>query len=223
MRVAIFDVDGTLVRSGSERAFGRYLVRAGKLGPRQLLAFAFGMLRLLPAAGIHVTKKNKCYLSGLRCSEVERLAAEFVTGWADAHWIEPAVQRLRSLQARGDTIVLLSGTPEFILRPIAERLGVSRYVGSVPERRDGKFIATLPTLHPFAEAKRTLAQRLLEEYGAAWEQVSAYGDSAYDLPLLERVGEAVAVGPDRALRHAARQRGWEIIEYSGSQRATAPR
>lgn len=219
MKLAIFDVDGTLVRSGSERAFGRHLIRAGRIGPRQLGAFSLGMIRLLPAAGIHVSKKNKCYLSGLNCEDVETLAAEFMHAWVAHNWIAPAVARLRALQARGDTVALLSGTPEFILRPLAATLGIDHFVGSIPARHQGRFVAALPTLHPFGDAKRTITQRLLEQFGVDWCDVSAYGDSIYDLSLLEQAGEPVVVGPDRRLRAIAQARRWEVIEATLQDRA----
>jgi len=41
----------------------------------------------------------------------------------------------------------------------------------------------------------------------------AYSDSATDLPMLEAVGHPVAVNPDRELRNAARERGWDIMEF----------
>lgn len=221
MRLALFDVDGTLVRSGSERALGRHLVRTGQLGPQQLVAYALGMVRLLPAAGIHVSKKNKCYLSGLDCEQVEALAAQFIAGWAPQHWLDPAVERLRSLQSRGDEIVLLSGTPDFILKPLAAMLGVRHFVGSMPARQAGRYVASLPALHPFADAKRSIAAKLVEQFGVEWRDVSAYGDSIYDLDLLERAGEPVAVGPDRRLRRVAVARGWEIIEIAAADPARA--
>lgn len=219
MRLAIFDLDGTLVSSGSERAFWRYLARHGHQGPRQVLAFAVSFARHLPAAGIHITKKEKAYLAGLNCAEIDTLAEDFVARWAPEHWLAATVQRLEQLQRRGDTIALLSGTPDFLLRPLAAELGVKYFLGSVPASRNGSYRAALPVVHPFAEAKLALAAKLLKQLGLQWADVSAYGDSIYDLPLLQQVGEAVAVNPDRRLRTVANARGWEVIEAQESKRA----
>jgi len=73
MRLAVFDIDGTLVRGSSERAFGRYLARRGLLGPRQIAAFLALGLRTLPSAGRHTLKKNKGYLAGPAIAEIDRL------------------------------------------------------------------------------------------------------------------------------------------------------
>ena len=78
MRLAIFDVDGTLVRGSSERLFWRYLAARGRQGPRQIAAYLLFLVRYLPTGGIHTLKKNKAYLCGLERADVAALAAEFV-------------------------------------------------------------------------------------------------------------------------------------------------
>jgi phosphoserine phosphatase len=39
----------------------------------------------------------------------------------------------------------------------------------------------------------------------------SYGDGIFDVPVLELVGNPVAVYPDSQLRDYASQRGWQII------------
>src|SRR5690606_28248439 len=109
MKIAIFDIDGTLVTGSSERAFWRSLLLRGKQGPRQVLAFLLFMARYLPIGGIHTPRKNKAYLSGLRVDEVEALAREFVAERLVHRLYEPVVQRLKQHQNRGDLVVLMSG------------------------------------------------------------------------------------------------------------------
>ena len=50
------------------------------------------------------------------------------------------------------------------------------------------------------------------------DESSAYSDSATDIPMLECVGHAFAVNPDRALAEVAKERGWEILEFSSPVR-----
>jgi phosphoserine phosphatase len=56
-----------------------------------------------------------------------------------------------------------------------------------------------------------------ERIGVPLEECTFYSDNIRDLPLLERVGTAVAVGPDKALVRVALARGWPVI----AQRALA--
>jgi phosphoserine phosphatase len=61
-----------------------------------------------------------------------------------------------------------------------------------------------------ADAVRELARREEIDLSAS----TAYSDAAADLPFLEAVGTPVAVNPDRVLRKIARERRWEVLEFS---------
>lgn len=214
--LVLFDIDGTLVTGPStERRLFRALLAAGRLGPRQLAAFAAFVPRHLPAFGADVFRKNKAYLAGLVPAEL----AAFVDSWlplalADA-WFAPAVARLRAHLAAGDEVLLLTGTPDFVARAIAREVGAPAWVGSRLAVRDGRFTAAPPLRHPFGRAKLELARELCRARGLALADVAAYGDSGHDLPLLEAVGKPVAVRPDDALARAARHHRWDVVTVAG--------
>jgi phosphoserine phosphatase len=63
------------------------------------------------------------------------------------------------------------------------------------------------------EGKVTRARVLAEAHGFRFEDATFYSDSISDLPLLERVGEPVAVNPDPRLRRVAERRGWRIERW----------
>ncbi|MBL7326039.1 HAD-IB family hydrolase, partial [Escherichia coli] len=46
------------------------------------------------------------------------------------------------------------------------------------------------------------------------EHCYAYSDSITDLPMLEAVGHASVVNPDRGLRKEASVRGWPVLSFS---------
>ena len=221
MRLVIFDIDGVLVRGSTEREFFKYLLRHGTLGFRQLLTGAACFLRYLPAAGLHVGKVNKGYLAGLRSSELDALGERFIEEWVDKNWYHPALSRLREHQQRNDSVMLMSGTLEQLARPMAERLRVRHVLSTLLSQRDGILQSRLPVVHPFAWAKRVLGEKVVRDLELEWRQVTAYGDSYYDLPLLEAVGEPVAVRPDAKLRRVAIERNWEIIEHGDAERSRA--
>ena len=217
MKLAIFDIDGVLAKSSTERAFWRYLLHQGKQGPRQLVSYAVSFFRYLPVAGAHVGKVNKSYLAGLAYPEIEFLGAQFVRQWIPKNWVNAAVTRLNEHQRRGETVVLLSGTLELLARPLAEQLDVRQVIATVLNQRDGVIRSELPVLHPFAFAKLAIAEKLVRELGMGWREVSAYGDSIHDLPLLDAAGNPVAVRPDKRLRKIALDRGWEILDSNNAE------
>jgi HAD superfamily hydrolase (TIGR01490 family) len=218
MKLAIFDIDGTLVRGSSERLFWRYLATRGRLSPRQIGAYLLFLVRYLPTGGIHTLKKNKAYLSGLRTAEVAELATEFVATRLMRELFEPAVQRLKQHVLRGDVVVLLSGTLDPIARALANRFGVRHVCATVCSERNGVYLAQPPETHPFGPAKLTLAKQHAAELGADLNQASAYGDSHQDLFLLQAVSEPIAVSPDARLLDVALANDWEIITAGDNER-----
>ena len=65
-----------------------------------------------------------------------------------------------------------------------------------------------------AEGEKAAAiKRICHEYDADPTQSKAYSDSFSDAPMLESVGEPVAVNPDRRLKRVAAQRGWPVLEF----------
>ena len=73
MKLAIFDIDGTLVEGSTERRFWRYLLKRGHQGPRQVVAYLLFWLRYLPVFGRLTAKKNKAYLYKLETARVRAL------------------------------------------------------------------------------------------------------------------------------------------------------
>lgn len=212
MQLAVFDIDGTLVAGPStEKRFFLWLLRRGVLGPRRLLAFLFFNLRWLPRYGRHVAKKNKAYLTGLDAARFEREARAFVASELEPALYAPAVARLQRHRAAGDAVVLLSGTLQPIAEELARRFGAEEAIGSLCAEKNGRLAARPPSRHPFAADKCVLLDEIRRSRGVELAAVAAYGDSRWDLPLLESVGTPVAVRPDRELRTVAEARGWEVL------------
>ena len=218
MRLAIFDVDGTLVRGSSERLFWRYLVVRGRQGPRQIAAYLLFLIRYLPTGGIHTLKKNKAYLCGLERADVDALAEEFVATRLMPRLRNAVLQRLRQHVLRGDAVVLLTGTIDPIARALARQLGVRYVCATLCSERNGRYLAQPPETHPFGAAKLGLSRQLAAQIGCELKSATAYGDSRHDLFLLEAVSEPVAVSPDAQLTRVALERDWEIIRESDAQR-----
>jgi len=212
LALAIFDIDGTLITGPTleKRLFFR-LFRRGLLGPAQLLAFVRFGAGHVAEFGRYTMKKNKAYLAGLACADVESLVSSWIGQASPGWWYPPATARLHQHQAAGDRVVLLSGAPQFVVDVLARELGVTRAIGTCCMAKDGRFCADPPPVHPFGTEKRLLAASLCAEFGEPAGAMFAYGDSVHDLPLLRFAGHPVAVRPDQGLLEAARTAGFEIL------------
>jgi phosphoserine phosphatase len=116
----------------------------------------------------------------------------------------------------------MSGTLQPIIDALAARVGADAAVGTICDSGDGRYTGRPPSRHPFCHAKAGLLDEICTRHGATASDVVAYADSRFDIPLLERVGEPVVVGPDRALASWARDRGCRVIEYRRYRERTPP-
>ena len=221
-RLALFDIDGTLLREpSSEKRFMLWMFLRGRIGLIRLLAYAVFSLRYLPRYGAQVFAKNKSLLWRHSSSSAELLAKDWAARRLARILFGPCVERLRLHQQRGDIVVLLSGSLDFLAEAIAGELGVTNVVATQCAARDGRFSFAPPKVHRVAEAKLTAAKELCRQFDVSLPRTAAYANSITDLPLLAACGIPVAVNPDPALRVVANERGWEIIANQTRQRIRA--
>lgn len=220
MACVLVDVDGTLLGGpSSELRFIGYLAARRRIGWAQLRASAAFALRWFSRYGRHVFKKNKAYLSGLTVEEVAANGATFVDHVVRPRLRAEILELIAGHVARGDRVVLLTGTPEFIAEPLGRLLGAHGVCATRCARQDGVYTAEPPLLHPFGDAKVILAREICREAKCPLAEAVAYADSIHDLPLMLQVGRAVAAWPDAALRAIAEKGNWSILP----QKAESPR
>jgi phosphoserine phosphatase len=98
-----------------------------------------------------------------------------------------------------------------LLAEIGRQLGIQETVGTPLALQVGRYTGACEIPVCQGPGKVSRLEAYLGDDSVAWSRCYAYADSYTDLPLLERVGYAVAVYPDDELAARARSRGWEII------------
>lgn len=219
MRLALFDLDHTLLPIDSDHAWGEFTTRIGWTD-----AAEFG-------------RRNDAFYAQykegrLDVHEYIRFATEPIRrhGLAAAlkarerfmqQVIEPALRRsaldlVRCHQRAGDQVIIVTATNEFITRPIADRFEVAELIAVQLERDGaGEFTGAIHGTPSFRDGKVKRMDEWLAARGLGWSSLQSsvfYSDSPNDLALLERVGEPVATNPDPVLRELATRRGWRILE-----------
>lgn len=211
--LAIFDVDGTLVRPPSlESRFLRFLWQYGELSTREL-AWHFAAAGLSCFSGKAPQAAPRFYLSGMKIEKVNRLAEDFIEQEIIPSIYREALERINDHRKNSVGIWLLSGAPAFLLRPLAVRVKADFVIGLEVESRDGVFREGIHGIHPRGKGKLMLIQKAISENGCGLANSFAYGDSIQDRYILEAAKHATAVNPDRKLRYLALKRGWEIRDF----------
>ncbi|MDE3017733.1 MAG: HAD family hydrolase [Nitrospirota bacterium] len=208
---AFFDVDNTLLPgSAIEVRFFRYLWRKGHVGSREATRSLWYLLQHLPALSLHPLRERKLYLEGKRPAEIEPLAAEFVQAEVCPRLSSASLAALERHRDSGHHLVLITGSLDFLIAPLAGHLKVDLALAAVPERRGDRYTGSILPPYPYGEGKRRLVESFAKEAGIALQDSYAYGDSPGDVDTLRLVGHPLVVNPIRGMGRIARREGWRI-------------
>jgi len=217
MRLALFDLDNTLLAGDSDYEWGQFLVDRGVLERESYEAqnrtyyeqYVAGTLDIHEFLGFALRP-----LAEHSPAELSRWHADFMASRVRQMIGKPARELVRGHQSAGDLCAIITATNSFVTRPIAREFGVEHLIATEPESRGGRFTGKVAGIPCFREGK---VQRLDEWLAARasrlgdFSESSLYSDSHNDLPLLERVTRPVAVDPDARLAAVARERDWPVI------------
>ncbi len=214
MRLALFDLDNTLLGGDSDHAWGDYLCAKGILDPVAYKQRNDEFYQDYLSGKLDLQAYLNFSLEILAATEPAQLKQ-----WHDAFMrecIEPiilpkALALLEEHRAAGDKLVIITATNRFVTGPIAKRLGVETLLATECEMNGDRYTGRSTDVPCFREGKVTRLERWLGENGLNLEGSYFYSDSMNDMPLLERVAHPVAVDPDPVLHGEAMRRGWKVI------------
>lgn len=206
---AIFDLDGTIIRTSSEQVFLSALLSHGEIPVPNILAWTAYLLKV---KSLSVAKANKIYLRGLSVQRVDEITRRcFVDTLRPS--IAPHISELiHAHRAEGRTVVLMSGSLSVLVRSFHEHFQTDLMVAHELETVDRRFTGQRISLHPYGENKAKLAEQLAAEHGFDLSRSYAYGNHHTDAHKLALFGHPVAVNPDRKLWKIAKENGWQIVE-----------
>lgn len=212
-RLTVFDLDHTLIQANSSFKFGSYLYKNGFFSFFSLLQSVFHYSRYkflgLPIEQLHFRIFDSLF-KGRSREQVEAYAFHFIKQSLPALLYSPAVERLRNAQSRGDTLLILSSSPHFLVGLVANGLGVENWEATSYQSDEKGNLARVGCVLE-GEQKAERLRIWAKKVGASRAEITVYSDSHWDLPLLFEAGQAVAVKPDRKLRKVCRKESWEII------------
>lgn len=215
-RIAFFDVDKTLLGVNSGSLWLKSEWRAGRLSPGELIRAGTALIRYsFGATNIEGTMHSAIKGQRGQCAATLRArTSDFLRNKVIGHLRPDGVRRLEAHRARGDLIVLLTTSTQFLAEPLGNHLGVDGVLATTLEIGQDGFL-TGETVGPlcYGPGKIHHALGFAKAYGSGLERAVFYSDSFSDLPMLEAVDEPIVVTPDRKLRKVATIRGWPIEEW----------
>ncbi|HEY1075331.1 MAG TPA: HAD family hydrolase [Fontimonas sp.] len=214
MRLAVFDLDNTLLAGDSDHLWGQWLVRNGAVDPqyyarendRFYREYQEGTLDIHHYAAFMlqpIVEHGLAPMLALRERFVSECIADIVAKGSQA--------LLDQHRAAGDVLLITTATNRFVVEPIARMLGVEHLIATDPEIVDGQYTGRIAGTPNFQRGKVERLQAWLKAHAYDGGGMTCYSDSHNDVPLLEMGDTAVAVDPDPRLLALAQARGWRVI------------
>ena len=218
MKLALFDLDHTLLPLDSDQSWGEFTLSLGWVDPDTFQAKNNGFYAdyLAGCLDIHayvrfstaaVREKGPAAAAAAHDLYMERVIRPAI--------LPAALDLVEQHRRRGERLVMVTATNEFVTRPIAEAFGMDVLLAVELERdAHGHFTGEIAGVPSLREGKVTRVQQWLATQGTSLAEVEAtfYSDSLNDLPLLEQVQQPVVTNGSAELRQTALARGWRILD-----------
>lgn len=219
MRLALFDLDGTLLTGDTDELWCEFLMGEGILERASFEAknrsiasrYAEGIVAPAEFCAFYAST-----LAGRSAAEWSPWRDRFVAGVIAPRLCAAAHALVARHREAGDRVLLTTATNRFLTEPIALLLGIvgEDLVATELREQGGKFTGTNAGVLNMREGKVLRLVAWLQARGLDESLLAGatfYSDSANDLPLLRAVGRAIAVDPDARLRQEAKRMGWPVL------------
>ncbi|MEX0963198.1 MAG: HAD family hydrolase [Pseudohongiellaceae bacterium] len=215
-RLALFDLDNTLLAGDSDHAWGEFLIS-----------------KRLVDAGAHREKNDYFYeqykqgaldihgyvaftlepVMQLNAKQRSQLRAEFMVHSVLPILLDKGKELVQGHRCAGDFCIIITATNEFITAPIASLFNVDLLIATELQTVNDRFNGKIQGTPCYQEGKVSKLSAWIAGQENAYDLSDAvfYSDSINDLPLLEQVAQPIAVDPDPQLRAKAQSAGWEIL------------
>lgn len=218
MKLALFDLDHTLLDIDSDYMWGEYLVRQQLVDETAFRAKNKAFYDQYIAGTLDATEYNEFvahFLAQHTLADLAAWRADYIATDVRPNMRPQGIAAIEKHRDAGHAVVIISATNSFIVDAIAAEFGVltdhviatqlekkdTGYTGKVagqPNFKDGK----IKNLHAWLADKPDVTD--------SW----GYSDSINDLPLLTFATTAYAVTPDDKLKAHADASGWDVLDWS---------
>ncbi len=219
-KLALFDLDNTLLTGDSDHAWGLFLASINAVNVKEQTEAQDKFYQQYQQGKLDIHEFLAFQFTPLKENTIETLE-EWREQYVE-HYIQPMITqaRLDLVKLHQDLeheVIIITASNSFITRPIADIFGIEHLIASEPEQNNKGFTGKLFGTPCFQEGKIEKLNHFLSENFSSNSNIKDYeswfySDSHNDLPLLKKVTRPVAVTPDQSLREYAQQQQWKIID-----------
>lgn len=230
-RFAVFDIDGTLFRSGLYREVFNKLIDMGalpellqdRLSDKQNAWQRRAHGRAFKEFEQSMAELMDQHLPRLKIEDFDLAAEQVIADHKDNVYVYTR-DLARSLKKQGYFLIAISGSQKELVEPFAKHYGFDTWVGQEFERGETYFTGNIVKTH---KNKGPLLQKVIEDNNLTTAGSVAIGDSSGDIDLFTAVESPIVFNPDQDLLAIAQKHSWKIVverknviytlTYNGSQ------
>jgi HAD superfamily hydrolase (TIGR01490 family) len=218
VKLALFDLDNTLLAGDSDFEWAQFLIEQGVLDREVYEARNARFYDEYKAGTLDIHEFLDFQLKPLA-----RHSRSVLEAWHRDFMIRKILPMIRpSARAlverhRGEMRAVITATNSFVTAPIAREFGIENLIATEPEQHAGEFTGKVSGIPCFRDGKVERLKAWLRQSGRtldSFDESWFYSDSLNDLPLLSCVTHPVAVDPDATLREHAQRHAWPVITLS---------
>lgn len=218
MKLALFDLDHTLLDVDSDYLWGEYLIRNKLVNESEFRLKNQIFYEQYIAGTLDAREYNEFVADFLAQHGLDQLHAwrdDYINTDIKQNMRPKGIAAIKAHKESGHDVVIISATNDFIVHAVAKAFDVphSHVIATRLEMLNNRYTGKVLGTPNFQAGKLTNLKAWLNARGAAVQESFAYSDSFNDLPLLEFADVPYAVTPDEKLKHHAQQLGWDILDW----------
>ena len=214
MKLAIFDLDNTLIGGDSDYLWGEFLAEQGHVDGAVRQQQNRHFYEEYKAGRLDIHEFLEFQLQPLADVDPEilgQLRTQYIKAKVQSILLDKSRELIADHRRQRHTLLIITATNRFITQPIAELFGINNLIASEAEMINGRYTGKTTGIPSYAEGKVTRLNEWLKDNNCQPDETWFYSDSHNDLPLLRIVNHPVAVDPDEILREEAIKQSWPVI------------
>lgn len=216
-KLAIFDLDDTLIRGDSSVLWTQYLWDKKIITDPRFVEADKEMMAQYNAGNLDMVtylKFSLQTLDGIKTEQVDEWLDDFVDTIIIPRIYPNALSTVASYRSQGIPIIVISATVTFIVKKVADRLGADVTMGIDIKRSNGCYTTEVDGIPTFKEGKVKRLTQWISHQPITDAYIYFYTDSANDLPMCHFADETFIVNGDPRLLQAATENHWPQYSWS---------
>jgi len=214
-KVAVIDVDGTLIAGQIQQGIINFLYKKGELNLWSIIMinfwFIFYKLRLTSDIK-RVFEYGLQYLKNKPIEQVDSIVTEYIEKVIKQKIYPKSFELINTLRDEGYTLVILSTAIDAVISRISELFKIDNYICTLLETKGGLYTGKINGKIIYGDTKTETLSQYFKSKGYSLREAVAYADHESDIPMLKMVGKAYVVNPDAYMRSVAQKEGIGIMD-----------